>query len=312
MSATDEFLDLLRNYRGLRGHVLARRGRVARKWMFGLVRKLLRQRTLALWPDSRGAYIPVDDGLYFYIPRQLDLHGYTVLARGLGENYLGPLLTRYCPPGAVAFDIGANIGEMSLCFAQAVGPAGRVVAFEPIPFMADAIARTATINGLAQMQVVHAALSDAPAQLHIEARWRSDAIVDSGGSRISDTPTPGSVPVAALRLDDWCAAHLAPDVRLGLVKIDVEGHELAVLAGARATLARYRPVLALEVGHEGKERRCAIADLLGGLGYAPTAAVFRHALLPLEWRDVIELSGPLAPGGSYDIILHPADPAPLG
>ena len=92
--------------------------------------------------------------------------------------------------------------------------------------------------------------------------WNRDQI-DEGCALVERAlADAGALEVRTVRLDDYCAEHgLAP----AAVKIDVEGAELAVLAGARETLARHRPVVFLST--HGPDVHAASLGFLRGLGY---------------------------------------------
>lgn len=299
----EHFNNVLKQHRLLRRFASWRRNIVSLRYGLGFIRAALKKDATAQWRHWNGAYVPLESGHYFYIPRELELHGYTVLTRGVEDNYVATLLVRFCEPGAVVVDVGANIGEMTFHFARSVGSQGRVFAFEPIPFLADAVARTAAINGMTQVTVANAAVSSQAGTLHIEAEYDKNNIVDSGGSRVTVEATNKSVPVATVVLDDWLLPQLGEDESISLLKIDVEGHELPVLLGAQRLLAAHGPALAIEIGHESEDARHQMAALLTPLGYVPTAAIFRVGLLPLTWDNFVALSGPLKAGGSYDILL---------
>lgn len=134
-------------------------------------------------------------------------------------------------PGATVFDIGANVGAYTLLFAQWVGSAGRVVAFEPAPASAAGLRDQLRLNGVAdRVQVVEYAVSDVVGTSRFEADHANgaNALVPDGyrGDH--------AVSVRTTSLDAFCEANcLRPDV----IKIDVEGAELDVLRGARRTLA---------------------------------------------------------------------------
>ena len=65
---------------------------------------------------------------------RINLHGSAVaFATGMAERPLQSALQRELRPGATFFDIGANVGFVTLIAARLVGPSGRVVAFEPVP-----------------------------------------------------------------------------------------------------------------------------------------------------------------------------------
>ncbi len=133
-------------------------------------------------------------------------------------------------PGAVVFDVGANVGAYTVLFAQWAGESGRVVAFEPGPDARNGLQRHLRLNGLTRVEVVDAAVAAVDAN-------RGRLYVDAAGGATSLLSTDGIVPVdvRTVTLDGFCASrNLWPDV----VKIDVEGAELDVLRGARQVLSR--------------------------------------------------------------------------
>jgi FkbM family methyltransferase len=172
--------------------------------------------------------------------------------------------------GDVVLDVGANIGFLTVLAARMVGPAGRVVAFEPVPGNAQLVRRNAALNRQAQVQVVQAAVSDQEGTATLVlARYVGGAALE-GADRPPDACGELSVPVVTL--DGWLAANagrLPGPVRL--VKVDVEGAEAAVLRGADALLRGQRPLVLLEVdaaaaaAAEAKYEACRA--LLAGHGY---------------------------------------------
>lgn len=140
------------------------------------------------------------------------------------------------PPGATVFDVGANLGAYTLLFAQWVGPAGRIHAFEPAPGARRGLERHLALNRLSdRVTVHHEAVSDGPGV----ARFTGDGV--QGDNRLAGDGA-GTIDVTTTSLDAICAAHgLTP----ALIKLDVEGAELAVLRGARATIAAAGDALAL-------------------------------------------------------------------
>lgn len=145
-------------------------------------------------------------------------------------------------PGAVVLEAGANVGAYTMLFAQWVGPAGRVFAFEPDPAAYAGLQQHIARNAVAdRVMAVPAAVADGRASTLRLALGES-----SGLSRLL---TPGETHAAArevsvVSIDQFCTDRgLTPQV----IKIDVEGAELAVLAGARATVAAAGPGLQLFV-----------------------------------------------------------------
>ena len=143
--------------------------------------------------------------------------------------------------GAVFFDVGANVGFYTLLAARAVGPTGRVVAFEPHPQNVQALERNVQLNGLENVLIVPKAASRAAGHASLEVRNRATARLG----------TQHGLEVETVALDDIVSAH--PELRPDVVKIDVEGHELDVLAGFRRTLEQAAPILLCEMhGHSAE------------------------------------------------------------
>lgn len=152
-------------------------------------------------------------------------------------------------PGVVALDCGANLGVHTIEWARTMTGWGSVLAFEAQERLFYALAGNIAINNCFNAHACHAAVSNSCGQMpmpvpdycreasfgSLELRPAADAefigqAVDYGAG----------VPVNTLSLD----ALALP--RVDLIKIDVEGMELEVLEGARATLARCRPLLIVE------------------------------------------------------------------
>lgn len=148
--------------------------------------------------------------------------------------------------GDVVLEAGANVGAYTMLFAQWAGASGRVFAFEPDPIAYAGLQNHIALNGMIdRVTPVAAAVGDGKA-----ANLRF-AIGDSSGcSRLvhpgeDDAVNPTHMrDVRAVSIDQFCAEHrLTPSV----IKVDVEGAELAALRGARSTVAGAGPDLQLFV-----------------------------------------------------------------
>ena len=185
-------------------------------------------------------------------------------------------LARLLRPGAIAFDVGANVGMLTVAMSRLVGPAGQVCAFEAHP---DCVAVLTTVlrrQKITNCRTVWTAVAeqggrqmdlysdDRPGLQHMasslyEARARSDR-----SGRVVSVPS--------ISLDDFCAQE---SISPHLVKIDVEGAEAGVLRGFRRELARSKPHLILETGG-GDHESFSSLFLLEEFGY--------RLAMPNPWR----------------------------
>jgi FkbM family methyltransferase len=170
-----------------------------------------------------------------------------------------PLLPAICPKGAVAVDIGANEGF----FACHLLPlAESVVAFEPLPQMLARLRQ----NYSGKMTIHGVILSDREGQGELRfpsGGYMSATIAESNLSAVESGRVIESVLVNMATLDSFGLTDV------GFIKIDVEGHEEAVLHGGLQTLKREMPNLMIEI----EERHAPgslgrVSALLSDIGYA--------------------------------------------
>lgn len=196
----------------------------------------IKQRPLIAYDDESMA-IRMRDG-YVMAPRHLPTF-VTMLAnatsRGL-EPGTGDVLRRLIQPGMVVADVGANIGLLTLVMAWATGPSGRVIAFEPEAVPRSNLEKMKHLNGLSWVEVRDQAVGESAGRLTFHV---SDIIGHSSLYALPDAEEARTVEVEVVRLDD-----VAPAKRLDVVKIDVEGAELDVLAGMKGVIAK-NPDLAI-------------------------------------------------------------------
>lgn len=284
------FRDLftLRQYRADRGEKQPWRIRLA------YFRNVIRHQALDHWP---GGYIQRGDGLLAYVPPHVDVTAGYRLMKPETDNIQVDLL---CRPGDCVLDIGANVGDWTLAMALRVGPGGRVLAFEPVPYLAETIAKTSRINRQDQVEVHNLALSDADGTAEFSVEHGN-----SGGSRLGRMEGDFAMTTVPTRRLDSLLAERPGITRIDFIKIDVEGHELEVLQGAHATLARFRPPLILESGHESDDERRAQSDFLIGLGYDLLGAFVPGGLVEVGWQDYRDRTGEVPRLGLCNYLFMP-------
>lgn len=185
-------------------------------------------------------------------------------AHGSWERDDCQLLERELTSGAVAIDVGANIGYMTLVAAHAVGPTGAVIALEPHPDNLALLRANVIRNGVTnRVRIIEA------------AAWCSDGTVDlaectenAGDHRVQtlqrERPT---LRVKAVCLDDIVPTSL----RVNVIKLDTQATEHRALEGARALLAKDRPIILCEYWPQGLRERgddpLAVLTTFRRLGY---------------------------------------------
>lgn len=173
---------------------------------------------------------------------------------GTLERYRVNHFVKRLRPGMTVWDIGANVGLYTLPSAKAVGSAAHVYAFEPLPRNLEYLRQHVSLNQLANVVIVPAAVGDVRGVLRMaEGDSPSEFHVDP----------LGDIDVSVIALDDWRgeSGSSSPD----LVKIDVEGAEAEVLRGGAGTFSKYRPPIQIEL--HGKTQREECGALLSGWGY---------------------------------------------
>ncbi len=179
----------------------------------------------------------------------------------LQETFCGTLFdvaARYLRAGEVVWDIGANVGFFSLAAAHCVGGSGRVVAFEPDPFLASLVQRSALeqANQSLRLDIFCAAVSNADgiAQFIIAERGRSSNALAETGTRGMAGGARYTQSVPTYTMDSLLQTFAAPQ----FIKVDVEGAETLVLEGGQTMLSKHRPAFFIEVGAEQSPRVSAL------------------------------------------------------
>lgn len=177
---------------------------------------------------------------------------------GTAESGIVELLEATLAPGDEMLDLGANVGYISLIAGKLVGPAGRVVAVEPIPQNADALRHNFLINEMDQCSVLEVAVDehDGTARLSI-----GESDQDATLLAVADAQT---IEVATLAVDSIVAQGA---LRPKLIKIDVEGLEDAVVRGMKHTIAAHRPITIVELHTDAPTLSDPIPEFFVQRGY---------------------------------------------
>jgi FkbM family methyltransferase len=163
-------------------------------------------------------------------------------------------------PGQVAVDIGCHKGAYTYWLRRFAGATGEVIAFEPQPSQAGYLQQVLNAMRYKNVTLVAMGVSDAPGRLELHIPKARGATHEASFVSAKGTSTAcKSVDVDVTTLDAFFAARSR---RPDFIKIDVEGHESAVLAGGRQTLAASWPTLLVEC----EARHRADGDVRGLFG----------------------------------------------
>lgn len=207
--------------------------------------------------------IKMDVGLVDVIERNLWVNG-------IWDQPIKSLMTAVLRPGDHFLDLGANIGYFTLLASQLVGPAGTVVAVEPSIRALRKLTNHVWLNECANVLVVSCAAGSERSQTRISLATESNI----GGSALASgsTPLQRSEPVWVAPIDDVLGGGA---FHPRLIKVDVEGYELAALRGIQRLLEADHPCIVCEVTEEFLRRfghsAAELVSYLEGLGYQPYA-----------------------------------------
>lgn len=210
------------------------------------------------------------------------LDGDSIVSRSLslyGEWAQGELelVGELIRPGDVVLDVGAFLGTHTLALAAMVGRDGSVLSFEPRGSICEILKNNVRRNSLSQVEVYGYALGRQAGELLIEA-VDTQAVENFGGLSLEEASPVANVPTEKIYLKTIDQLGLP---RIDFIKIDAEGMEADVIAGAHVSLGAHGPLIFAECN-----------DLDGGsqtwlsltrLGYVLYGAIL-PAFNPLNWR----------------------------
>ncbi len=206
--------------------------------------------------------------------------GRHIARNGNWEPHIMALLQRHLKPGDTYVDVGANVGVMAFTAAAAVGPSGRVLAFEPHPDNIRNFLAGVRTNGFKNVQLHGFALSDAQSVFSLFGT--SNGFLMPGGQTVFQTVALPGDPI------------LADLPRLDFLKIDIEGHEPQALKGLDRTLRKHRPIVLGEFNP-----RC-LQEHIG----CPPADFARQLFDLTDAIDAVEHDGQMTKVGTADALLR--------
>jgi FkbM family methyltransferase len=176
--------------------------------------------------------------------------------------------------GMTIYDIGANIGALSLQFSKRVTASGSVISFEPSPINFKHASKNISLNNFKNIKLVNQGLGN-----EVSSAMICNVNPNNRGM-LRILPGTKNIPfekeeVQINTLDNLMNSEgfLPPDI----IKIDVEGYEFKVLDGAHDTLVKYKPILFIELDDNNLQEQNSSANelvsLLKSLGYTIRKAI---------------------------------------
>jgi len=201
---------------------------------------------------------------------------YEIYFLGWYDFYLTTWMKAHVPEGGVCWDIGAAEGWFTLLMGRLVGSSGRVDAFEAFPANYRKLQENIELNDMFWTHVNNIAISN-----YCGTAWfvpPSDDIThhlkyvedNSGvGYLTVQERVLGSIEVPVTTLDSYTEVNRI--ARLDVIKMDIEGAEVAALQGAQDTIRGFRPYIIVEYNREALRRAGTsieeLSDLLDSYGY---------------------------------------------
>ena len=174
-------------------------------------------------------------------------------------------------PGQTVYDVGANMGFVSLSLSKQVGPTGTVFAFEPVPQNLALLHANVEANHISNIRIFDYAASNQCGEAVIKM---TNNLSTASLVWHTNDPSASKFNVKTITIDQL--VHREEIRKPQFVKIDVEGAEGLVLEGMRETIASSKPTIFLECSEIGRQ---ATWSLLHQAGYRCLRAT---TLRPIE------------------------------
>lgn len=213
-------------------------------------------------------------GAQFVLDMQLDKDYWL----GTYEPDLQASIRELVKPGMCAYDVGANIGYITLMLARAVESRGRVFAFEALPDNVQRLRQNLALNlEGGWVAVIHAAVMDrlGPVRFLVGSSGLVGKVEGSAGRQWE---YEGSIAVDGIPLDAFVYEQGNPPPQV--VKMDIEGGEVLALPGMRRVLRQAQPLMLMEL-HGPESARAAWDEL--------TSAGYRLYRMQAGWPEIAEL-----------------------
>jgi FkbM family methyltransferase len=185
-------------------------------------------------------------------------------------------LKKIIKSGFTCIDIGANLGYYSTILSRLVGPAGKVLAVEPVPMFQEIWKENVKLSGVSNLTMWPYALGGENTRIKMGTPERN-GLLHHGMTKImsSAKDTYARTYDVEMKIPDELFINLN---RLDFVKCDVEGYEFEVFRNMQETLRKFKPIIQTELN--GAQNRQQVTALLTSIGYGTYILSPNQTLLP--------------------------------
>lgn len=217
------------------------------------------------------------------------------------------VLANLPPRDATFIDVGCNRGSISIPVALR-RPKCKVISIDPVAEMLNKLDETRQLNpsienitAICQFLSSQAEATRNDVPKAVDASWNVFSRIEN---RESSCARPLLTGVAkSVSLDALCKQRAL--VNIAVIKLDVDGFELDVLKGARETVFRWSPILAMEWAPGSLVSRgtrlTAVSEFVSSIGYRPWRIRTIRKPAPVDWSDLMKLKS----GESCELLLTP-------
>jgi FkbM family methyltransferase len=180
------------------------------------------------------------------------------------EKETNDLLFEYIKPGQTVLEAGANNGTETVLLSRLVGPAGKVLAFEPVEHIYQTLQLNLSINHCSNVITEQMALGENDRQLYFNVL--SEDFCNQGmASKYDEKSADAKVLVQQSSIDSWL---IQQNIRtIDFIKMDIQGAEIELLKGAEHTIQKSKPLIFTEATEDFLSIK-KLFDTLTDLGYA--------------------------------------------
>lgn len=219
---------------------------------------------------------------------ELDLHTEKDYWLGTYEPELQAAIRKFVHQGMVAYDVGANIGYVTLLLSRVVGERGQVFAFEALPDNVERLSKNVAMNGLhPRVMIIPAAVIDRQGLVGFLVGPSGGMGKAEGSAGRQRQIYLENIQVAGITLDNFVyeLGNPAPQV----VKMDIEGGEVLALPGMKKVITEAQPLILLEL-HGPDSARTAWETLIPAgytLYHMKSGYPIVSNLAALNWKTYI-------------------------